>query len=90
MRVLVLENEPSSRRGGQELSLLDVCRGLAARGHAIELLYTIDGDLLDEYRGFCRRVDRVTAYARSTARRRWRPRRGSPPTSSSPGGRRPT
>jgi glycosyltransferase involved in cell wall biosynthesis len=63
MRILVLENEPSARRGGQELSLLDVCRGLAARGHEIELLYTADGDLLGEYRRFCRRVDRVTAYA---------------------------
>ena len=63
MRILVLENEPSSRRGGQELSLLDICRGLAARGHAIELLYTAEGDLLTEYRQFCSRIDRVTAYA---------------------------
>jgi glycosyltransferase involved in cell wall biosynthesis len=63
MRILVLENEPSSRRGGQELSLLDVCRGLAGRGHAIDLLYTVEGDLLAEYRQFCSRIDRVTAYA---------------------------
>ena len=63
MRLLVLENEPSSRRGGQEKSLLDVCRGLAARGHRIELLHTADGDLLDEYRAFCARIDRVGAYA---------------------------
>jgi glycosyltransferase involved in cell wall biosynthesis len=62
VRILVLENEPSSRRGGQELSLLDICRGLAARGHELELLYTVDGDLLGEYQRFCRRVDRVTSY----------------------------
>jgi glycosyltransferase involved in cell wall biosynthesis len=68
MRILVLENEPSSRRGGQELSLLDVCRGLAGRGHEIELLYTADGDLLPQYRSFCRRVDRVTMYAIDRAR----------------------
>jgi glycosyltransferase involved in cell wall biosynthesis len=63
MRILVLENEPSSARGGQELSLYDVCRGLAARGHEIELLYTEEGDLLDRYRQFASRIDRVTAYS---------------------------
>ncbi len=68
MCILVLENEPSSRRGGQERSLLDICRGLAARGHDIELLYTVDGDLLAEYQRFCRRVDRVAAYAVDRAR----------------------
>jgi glycosyltransferase involved in cell wall biosynthesis len=68
MRVLVLENEPSSRRGGQERSLLDVCRGLAARGHAIELLYTVEGDLLAEYERFCTRIDRVTGYSINRAR----------------------
>ncbi len=68
MRVLVLENEPSSLRGGQELSLFDVCRGLAARGHEIELLYTIEGNLLPKYREFCRRVDRVTGYYINRAR----------------------
>jgi glycosyltransferase involved in cell wall biosynthesis len=68
MRILVLENEPSSVRGGQELSLLDVCRGLASRGHEIELLYTTEGDLLPEYRALCRRVDRVSAYTINRAR----------------------
>lgn len=63
MKILVLENEPSSARGGQELSLFDVCRGLARRGHDLELLYTEDGNLLDGYRAFCRRVDRVAAYS---------------------------
>jgi glycosyltransferase involved in cell wall biosynthesis len=63
MRILVLENEPSSALGGQELSLYDVCRGLAARGHQIELLYTHDGNLLDGYKRFARRVDRVSGYS---------------------------
>lgn len=52
MRILVLENEPSSKRGGQELSLLDICRGLAVRGHTIDLLYVKSGDLLESYRLF--------------------------------------
>jgi glycosyltransferase involved in cell wall biosynthesis len=63
VHILVLENEPSSRRGGQELSLLDICRGLAARGHVIDLLSTADGDLLADYGAFARRMDRVSAYA---------------------------
>lgn len=63
MRILVLENEPSTRRGGQERSLLDVCEGLAARGHEIDLLYTTDGDLLPRYAAFCRRIRRVRAYS---------------------------
>ena len=62
MRILVLENEPSSTRGGQELSLFEACRGLAARGHEIDLLYTQPGDLLAEYERFCSRIDRVRAY----------------------------
>jgi glycosyltransferase involved in cell wall biosynthesis len=72
MRVLVLENEPSSKRGGQELSLLDVCGGLAARGHAIDLLYVKSGDLLDSYRQFSNvipttsyTVDRSTTFRAS-------------------------
>lgn len=63
MRILVLENEPSSRRGGQELSLFDVCRGLARRGHRIELMHTTTGDLLERYGEFADRIDRVAAYA---------------------------
>ena len=63
MRVLVLENQPTSLRGGQDFSLLDICRGLAAGGHDVELLYTRPGDLLAEYDTFCRRIDQVSAYA---------------------------
>jgi glycosyltransferase involved in cell wall biosynthesis len=62
MRILVLENEPSRFRGGQEVSLFDLCRGLAQRGHAVDLCHTTDGDLLDEYRAFCSRVERVRSY----------------------------
>src|SRR5215469_10505777 len=61
MRILVLENEPSSKRGGQELSLLDTCRGLADRGHCIDLLYIKSGDLLEEYDLFSRLI-RTTPY----------------------------
>src|SRR5205807_1372223 len=63
VRLLVLEKEPSSKRGGQERSLFDVCRGLAGRGHQIELLHTADGDFLEGYRAFCDRIDRVHAFA---------------------------
>jgi glycosyltransferase involved in cell wall biosynthesis len=63
MKILVLENEPSTARGGQELSLFDVCSGLALKGHDLELLYTEDGNLLDGYRAFCSRVDRVSGYS---------------------------
>lgn len=62
MKILVLENEPSSRRGGQELSLLDVCRGLAGHGHQIDLVYTCEGDLLEQYRTFCRSLIKVERY----------------------------
>lgn len=62
MNILVLENEPSSRRGGQELSLLDVCQGLAERGHGIHLIYNADGDLLDKYGKFCKSIAKVRCY----------------------------
>ena len=61
MRILVLENSPSSKMGGQELSLLDICRGLAARGHIIDLLFVNSGDLLESYRQFSN-VTRTTPY----------------------------
>ncbi|MBI4353104.1 MAG: glycosyltransferase family 4 protein [Candidatus Omnitrophica bacterium] len=63
MRILVLENEMSSKRGGQELSLLDVCQGLARRGHEIILLYRRTGDLEEAYRSFCRLLRRVEYYS---------------------------
>jgi glycosyltransferase involved in cell wall biosynthesis len=62
MHIIVLENEPSSLRGGQELSLLDVCRGLSQRGHDITLLYLKEGDLLKQYHEFCKHVIKVNSY----------------------------
>jgi glycosyltransferase involved in cell wall biosynthesis len=49
MRILALDYEPSSRRGGQELSLVDECVGLAGRGHQVTLGHVRDGDLLARY-----------------------------------------
>lgn len=62
MHVIVLENQPSSLRGGQELSLLDVCKGLAGRGHSISLVYLQAGDLLEQYQSFCDRVIQVNSF----------------------------
>lgn len=62
MNIVILENQPSSRRGGQELSLFDVCRELAARGHSITLLYTARGNLLEQYATFCHRLIKVNHY----------------------------
>jgi glycosyltransferase involved in cell wall biosynthesis len=61
--VLALDHEPSGRRGGQERSLLDVCRGLAERGHAVTLGYNVQGDMLDQYRRAGVTVRRLGAYA---------------------------
>ena len=62
MHIIVLEDEPSSFRGGQELSLLDVCQGLAQRGHSISLLYIEAGDLLAKYQEFCTQIIKVDGY----------------------------
>jgi glycosyltransferase involved in cell wall biosynthesis len=63
MRILALENELTSMRGGQEISLLDVCRGLAGKGHQVTLAYITPGDLEDEYRRICHRIVRVHTYS---------------------------
>ena len=62
MNIIVLENEPSSYRGGQEKSLFDVCQGLAYRGHKIYFLYVTKGDLLEEYQKFCHQTLLVRGY----------------------------
>ena len=62
MHIIVLENEVSSLRGGQELSLFDVCLGLYKRGHTITLLYITEGDLLKEYRVFCTEIVKVNGF----------------------------
>jgi glycosyltransferase involved in cell wall biosynthesis len=63
MRILALENELTSMRGGQEISLLDVCRGLAGKGHQVALAYVTGGDLEEEYRRICQRMVRVRNYS---------------------------
>ena len=63
MRILALENELTSMRGGQEISLLDVCRGLAGKGHQVTLAYVTPGDLEDEYRRICHRIVRIRTYS---------------------------
>ena len=57
--------------GGTELNVFQVSRGLAQRGHAIDLIAARDGSLAHEYRTFCRSVTRrpVFDFARSTALR---------------------
>jgi glycosyltransferase involved in cell wall biosynthesis len=51
--------------GGIELNLVQVMRELAARGHEISVVYEHDGDLGDEFRGFCESVrqTRSTRYS---------------------------
>ena len=61
MNVIVLERYPSSHRGGQERSLLDVTRTLSDRGHQITLIHTHPGNLLPQYNLFCDRILTVRA-----------------------------
>jgi glycosyltransferase involved in cell wall biosynthesis len=62
MHLIVLENELTSLRGGQELNLFEICRGLAQRGHRISLLYLKEGNLLNAYQGFCDRVIKISSF----------------------------
>ncbi|OUC13188.1 MAG: hypothetical protein B0A82_18775 [Alkalinema sp. CACIAM 70d] len=65
MHILVLEKEPTSRRGGQERSLFELSRQLHQRGHQISLLYTQSGDLLSQYQTFCQHTLPITALSLS-------------------------
>ncbi len=69
MHIIVLENHPSSQRGGQERSLIDVTRQLAQRGHRITLLYANPGNLLPQYEAFCDRIIPVRGFEISL--RKW-------------------
>lgn len=62
MHIIVLEVEPSSRLGGQEIVLFDVCRGLAQRGHTISLIYAKEGNLLEQYQKFCKHVVKANQF----------------------------
>ena len=57
--------------GGTELNVFQVARGLAQRGHTIDMVAARDGALAIEYRTFCRSVTRrpVFDFARSSALR---------------------
>jgi len=57
--------------GGTELNAFQVARGLAQRGHVIDLLSPRDGALAGEYRTFCRSVTRrpVFDFTRASAPR---------------------
>jgi glycosyltransferase involved in cell wall biosynthesis len=63
MHIIALENHPSSLRGGQELFLLEACRGLARRGHNVSLLYVTEGNLLQEYQKFSTRIVKVDSFS---------------------------
>lgn len=62
MHIIVLENQLSSLCGGLEISVLDVCRGLAQRGHSISFIYLEEGNLLHQYQEFCTRLVKVNSY----------------------------
>lgn len=63
MHIIALENHPSSLRGGQELFLLEACRGLARRGHNVSLLYVTEGNLLQEYQKFSTHIVKVDSFS---------------------------
>jgi glycosyltransferase involved in cell wall biosynthesis len=62
MHIIALEQEPSSKRGGQEAVLLNFCRSLQERGHKITLLYSQEGDLLEQYQKFCIQLFKVNRF----------------------------
>lgn len=62
MHLIALEQEPTYLRGGQELNLFEISRGLAKRGHKITLLYERDGNLVEQYREFCQDVIKIGAF----------------------------
>jgi glycosyltransferase involved in cell wall biosynthesis len=62
MKILILLNIVSSDGGGAEWSLLDVCRGLAEKGHELHCLYCKEGDLLPHYQQFCKTVVKASTY----------------------------
>lgn len=63
MRVIALENEPSSLLGGQELNLFEICSYLAKRGHQISLIYTKEGNLVERYKEFAESIIQVKRYS---------------------------
>lgn len=62
MHIIVLEDEPSSSRGGAEISMLDLSWRLSQRGHNISLVYLQEGDLVEQYRSFCLHITKVNSF----------------------------
>ena len=67
MRIL-LNTEDLSSIGGLEMSLLQLGRELAGRGHDLDLLCVRHGNLTDDYRRFCGSVVRVPSFSFSRKR----------------------
>lgn len=59
MKILSLVTVPSSQQGGMEWATLEVSRGLAQRGHEINLVHKEEGDFLPVYRDFCASVTKA-------------------------------
>jgi glycosyltransferase involved in cell wall biosynthesis len=59
MKILSLVTIPSSKQGGMEWSSLEVCRGLAQRGHEIHLVHKEDGNFLPIYQEFCTTITKT-------------------------------
>lgn len=59
MKILSLVTVPSSQQGGMEWSSLEVCRGLAQKGHEIHLVHKEEGDFLPIYKGFCKTITKT-------------------------------
>jgi len=62
MNIIAFASYLSSKRGGLEHSLFDVCQALAERGHKITLVYEEEGDQLEKYQQFCDELIKVTSY----------------------------
>lgn len=71
MRVLTVANHLGSR-GGLERTQMTNCRGLAARGHQLDLVYVSAGDFAPEWERFTRTMVQIPGTL---------PRRGAPLTS---------
>lgn len=64
MKVLVIDNIPSSKQGGMEWSTRDLSQGLASRGHKLHLAYREPGDFLPIYRTFCQSIVQTRFFER--------------------------
>lgn len=56
MEILFILGYPTRSRGGIENAALSFAKGLATRGHSISVVFNHDGELVSEYRAFCRNI----------------------------------